>query len=577
MFAIRNFGIFRRIKPSHDVNAGQAQVSLQSTFPPTPQLSSSSTVSAEDGKRPRTTRAKSIGSETMDKLHAAGLQDAYWHGRVEAEKVTTGKFDIPKDQGGVWALVFDNTFSKQVSKTATLVLLTYPTGTPAPSSHHLKHFDTSPSISSIASPRVGDGSASVAESVEHEELASVSSTAGFYTGVLKKRKRKRHQGFARRFFSLDYTTSTLSYYLNRESSALRGAVPLALAAITASERNYEIWVDSGAEVWHLRANNQAEWDAWRKALERAAQSASKAAHDVTDPKFGHESDVPNLHAYQSAEDEGWRNVETIVGRVSGIRDAARRLCSNTKSADLGLGITSTATFSPPGGLSPLPGSDKPRPFWRRKTSAGDQPGSSKEKSITAGVGMMAASTMAATPMPARAMANGAYSNLTPHLNALLTDLDAVVNDFSTLITEAKSRRWLKQRQIEANAVPHAIASRRSIDSTASEEFFDADDSMFGNTPDAARVVLVENDSSSNEESFTTDDDDATSDSDNDADFQRTSPQFSKDALAVKDLSPLPLAPVKRRNTVKGSTILPPSLIGLIRKNVCITLHPQKFY
>ena len=41
---------------------------------------------------------------------------------------------------------------------------------------------------------------------------------------------------AKRFFSLDFPFSTLSYYRNRHFSALRGAVPLSLAAIGANWR-----------------------------------------------------------------------------------------------------------------------------------------------------------------------------------------------------------------------------------------------------------------------------------------------------------------------------------------------------
>jgi hypothetical protein len=112
--------------------------------------------------------------------------------------------------------------------------------------------------------------------------------SGFLTGVLKKRKRKRHQGYARRFFSLDFTSSTLSYYLNPESSTLRGAIPLSLAVTSANQHDKEICIDSGAEVWHLRANDEQDWERWKTALERATQQALKAG------TTGDEDTVPPL-------------------------------------------------------------------------------------------------------------------------------------------------------------------------------------------------------------------------------------------------------------------------------------------
>ncbi|MCH1928417.1 hypothetical protein L6232_26850, partial [Shewanella sp. C31] len=78
------------------------------------------------------------------------------------------------------------------------------------------------------------------------------------------------QGYARRFFSLDFTSSTLSYYHDRNSSALRGAIPLSLAAVACTAETREISLDSGAEVWHLRANNDQDFQAWKRALEKAS-------------------------------------------------------------------------------------------------------------------------------------------------------------------------------------------------------------------------------------------------------------------------------------------------------------------
>ncbi len=48
-----------------------------------------------------------------------------------------GTHDVTAGQGGMFGLIFDNTFSKQTSKTATLVILSYPTGAPPQGAHYL--------------------------------------------------------------------------------------------------------------------------------------------------------------------------------------------------------------------------------------------------------------------------------------------------------------------------------------------------------------------------------------------------------------------------------------------------------
>ena len=55
------------------------------------------------GRAPSATEAKYEG-DCIEKLHAVGLLDVYWHGKCEPEKVTTGSYQV-KGQGGMFALV----------------------------------------------------------------------------------------------------------------------------------------------------------------------------------------------------------------------------------------------------------------------------------------------------------------------------------------------------------------------------------------------------------------------------------------------------------------------------------------
>jgi len=421
---------------------------------------------------------------------------------------------------------------------------------------------------------------------------SVYSAHGFHTGVLKKRKRKRHQGYARRFFSLDFTSSTLSYYLNRESSALRGAIPLSLAAISASEKEREICIDSGAEVWHLRANSDREWEQWKYALEKAAQHAMKAgtAGDQHLPLPNVEQSAAVNTQNQVMEDRGWAGVEALVGRVSGVRDAVRRLATTAEQlapptigeAGVEASTSSTSVHS----LTEQKDKERRRPFWKRKANGGTSPSASSQS-----LHPTSAVTAAAAAVAAPALPNGVAGNMplhqgqsmNGHLNALLADLDSVVADFSKLVAESKQRKWLSHRVSQNQSTLPMAASRVSIESSTSEEFFDAEDAM--GEGERGRVVLLNDDEDSTHGASSSQDvtDDEESDEEDES-FDNDQPPRSAakfedegvtDANGVRDLGPLPLEPVERRALIPAATVMPPSLIGFLRKNVS-TGSPIRF-
>ena len=148
--------------------------------------------------------------------------------------------------------------------------------------------------------------------------------------------------------------------------------------------------------------------------------------------------------------------------------------------------------------------------------------------------------------------------------ALLRDLDSVVTDFSSLIAESRRRRM---RMVDSSA-----ASRHSFESM-NEEFYDAND---GNaTPlltvtrdsdeEAARTETEVDDRSDSDES------EVNSDVEDAKGLRRrvTEPGLISSLFPARKrtLVPLPLPPVKRRITVTSPTVMPPSLIGFLRKNV----------
>ncbi|QIW94636.1 hypothetical protein AMS68_000154 [Peltaster fructicola] len=586
-----NFGIFKHPGTKNVPTLSTTQETLDGTVPATP------TLEGNPPKRGSISRHDSVA--VIDKLSGFGMKAVAWQGNCEADKVTMGRYDVGEGTEGMYGLVFDNTFSKQTGKNVTFVLLVHPTNAPPKSGHHLHYaqaFTTAGdgSVKPTAAPSIAESTETIPhdpnahkaliedprpESKGHGiEIKGVEGSS-FYTGVLSKKRRKRGQGYAKRFFSLDFTSSTLSYYQNRHSSALRGAIPLSLAAIGANEKSREFSVDSGAEVWHLRAGNSKDFDGWREALEKA--SASGVVPTATDPTTLAAPGAIQRIAVDPIQEQEWARIEQLVSKVAGTRDAVRRLAKDTDPLQLSPPSMPPTLISPVPNdalLSPHTGEDisnsyfpkvdeagEKRPFWKRKSSIQARPVSTIQRSTSNDRASIPVSPIGSAPtLPKHRSASAPVvggNDVHERCKALLQDLDTVVASFSALIAESKARR--KPPTI------HVSASRVSLDSVASEEFFDAED--------AGSQLLSIRRSSEYEDGRETQNLDAVSEADSDAssDDGEDSGLFSttpKDRRSVmfpsmpQTLPPLPLPAVKRRTTVVPPKQPPPSIIGFLRKN-----------
>ncbi|ESZ92685.1 hypothetical protein SBOR_6946 [Sclerotinia borealis F-4128] len=548
-----------------------------------------------------TTDSRNDSSTAQDQLKAKGFILVEWCGKCEADKVSMGTFAVPVGHGGMYGLVFDNTFSKQISKTATFVLLTYPSNA-APRSTHLQKLQgldgthaqngrrPSPNLSAAASESVESlQSTAMGRGASRGSLISKNDSEGgflsYHVGVLQKRRRKRGQGYARRFFSLDFATCTLSYYYSRNSSALRGAIPLSLAAIAADERRREINIDSGAEIWHLKANNAKDFEDWTNALEKASNNARGAAggvdiDSVPTPDVGLKIGTSYLHVPSNKEEENeWAQIEGLVSRIAGTRDAVRRLSKDTATPNRRhshlLGVPSASPVAEEAGDYFAPQTNQSnqtnekRPFWKRKSSTPiPSTPTTTQRSMAAQL---------AVPVPTAATsevnANGTNfrkprtsheeQNIHDHCTSFLNDLDAVLSDFSTLIAGSKRRR-------AANTIPTSARSTHSVDSASTGEFYDAE----AGDPDRSQVMII-NRKSEQEETLTSETEDekddcgaSTSSSGGSEEVEHVNGAAALFPIKPKSLDPLPIkvAP-KRRKAIPPATVMPPSLIGFLRKNV----------
>lgn len=532
-----------------------------------------------------------------------------WYGTCEANRVSTGTYDVPQNEGGMYALVFDNTFAKSFAKSATFVLLTYPTGSPPQSNHHMHHIqggssESVTSLKDISNARkvslkreTSDAAAQISSSNSATQRGSdecrsnrqgeIESRSGsnFFSGVLQKKRRKKNQGWARRFFSLDYTSSTLSYYQNRRTQAVRGAVPLSMAAIGANAKTRQISIDSGAEIWHLKAANQRDFEAWKRALELARSCASPTTPASAQRIDKHGGSTLAMRTSPD-EERDWAKVEDLVAKVRGSRDAARSLAMDTDPKylpktqthtpiDPALNRVDSAPISAASSTSGSPAEQSfpsgyfaegdRRPFWKRKPTT-DRPMPGMYRSVSATPSTQSA--RAAPPTPIRTSSFGKTLQSHPEEEdvhdrclSLLRNLDSVVAKFNRLIAESKQRR--------APVIP-PTASRQSMDTQGDDEFFDAEGGNSSQLLDIHHETEEEGEEA--DRGFATDEDSASaSDVDeptvpghHSAGSGKATPAFPP---KPKSLAPLPAKWVKRRNAVNAPTGTPPSLVSFMRKNV----------
>lgn len=164
------------------------------------------------------------------------------------ENTINGSYKVPL--AGVYALCFDNSFSINTSKHVFLSLRVIPAALLA--DHGV--------LANDQLAFVGGGLGAQDENI-------------VLSGWMLKKKRKRIQGWAKRWVQLE-RSGLLSYYANR-SGACRGSVDVRRSSVTRVPHRRLITIDSAEMTFHLRALDDAEYAEWTTAL--ASFHASEGA------------------------------------------------------------------------------------------------------------------------------------------------------------------------------------------------------------------------------------------------------------------------------------------------------------
>ncbi|KAL9537681.1 hypothetical protein MBANPS3_011556 [Mucor bainieri] len=183
-------------------------------------------------------RSKSIASEKLREKND-------WVELIPIEHVNSVKAKVEGSytvhDSGNYILVFDNTFSKNTPKVVTFSV-------------------------ALVDPNME-------QALEHPQ-AEIS-------GWLLKKRRKKLQGWAKRWFELS-KAGVLSYSAT-PTSLTRGSIQILLATISLNPQQRIIHIDSGSTLFHLRCQTNEEYKEWTRAL-KAYRDDEFLHKDYADPQ-----------------------------------------------------------------------------------------------------------------------------------------------------------------------------------------------------------------------------------------------------------------------------------------------------
>ncbi|KAI5965617.1 OSH3 [Candida pseudojiufengensis] len=228
---------------------------LSSSTPPNFRSRTNSAASVNQFNKPNDVFKSKSRSSTLSSIGESDLILVKNYNKLVANELVHGKYEATN--GGMFAFVFDNSFSKTIAKSV--------------------EFDAKIVVKEAPDANIQQHDQHVFESDQEVPTGEV------LQSIMLKKRRKKLQGFTKRYFVLNFKRGTLSYF-KVDDIKLRGQMPIKESIISANPSNREIIIDSGMEVWYLKTINQADFNAWINAFNAVKKDENKAL-----PSSGHSS------------------------------------------------------------------------------------------------------------------------------------------------------------------------------------------------------------------------------------------------------------------------------------------------
>lgn len=206
------------------------------------------------------------------KLNNSNLKQQKWVGRINGDELVKNRFKVQK--ASIYAFVFDNSFSKTVGKKILFNQYIEETSNGeklyAPNDENISIARSDHKENNVKfNVTLEDGKQAEKSKISASTKTSILKVKGgqYLQGFLLKKKRKKGgKQFNRRFFVLNFKYGILNYYLNEGSKHVRGNMFIKSVVVSADYHNKTIVLDSGLEIWHLKALSQRDWDVWVQAF-----------------------------------------------------------------------------------------------------------------------------------------------------------------------------------------------------------------------------------------------------------------------------------------------------------------------
>lgn len=451
-----------------------------------------STSSFEEATRHRSKSIADVQHHAQEiplevKLTAQGFTLVQRLGTIAGNELIEGT--IQADEDGYYAFILDNTASKTVKKKILVSVANKTQDMHAPVHRARSHLI-----------RVKQGR--------------------ILQGYLLKKRRKKLQGFTKRYFKLDFKYKTLSYYLNEHNNVCRGEVVITLASVSANKMTRLIVIDSGMEIWVLKARDESTWQEWIMALQDCFKDAVAPKKEIAEPSL----DPSNFRA----------SLQLIEQKLESCK--LQSLSYFPPTSEFKVSKSSHNSGGTPSPVSRSPSfSSLSNIFTKHKT--GSQETVNKPKDT-------------AQDFPTQS---------SPYEHDLYKKLEEV---------EKLVRYWADYSM----GVLQSTARSTSPSIMSENEYYDAiDDNLDDDTNEG--VIMLNDEEGVNalllsQSPFTEKNEDNYNDDDDSSKFDPTIVQTSQPVSAGGDLYPLPWNhKVHRRDDVPAASTQPPSLFSFLRKNV----------